>query len=248
MITYTWNIAQLDCAPIENGLANVIKTIHWTYTAQETDGDQLISSCNNYYPLTSPAPEQFVDFETLTEDQVIGWLENSLDMSILQNNLANQIIAQRNPPIRPLPLPWGKIVEETPEVAPDVVEEVVEPEPEVILDPVEEVVEPAPDVVEEVVEPAPDVVEEVVEPEPEVILDPVEEVVEPEPEVIPDPVEEVVEPEPEVIPDPVEETVEPEPTLEELIDAGYNPDARDGDGDGLVQDGTEWERPIDTQP
>jgi|TARA_B110000263_G_scaffold248745_1_gene264409 hypothetical protein len=23
---------------------------------------------------------------------------------------------------------------------------------------------------------------------------------------------------------------------------GYNPDARDGDGDGLVQDGTEWER------
>ena len=23
---------------------------------------------------------------------------------------------------------------------------------------------------------------------------------------------------------------------------GYNPDAKDGDGDGLVQDGTEWER------
>jgi hypothetical protein len=156
MITYTWNIAQLDCAPIENGLANVIKTIHWTYTAQETDGDQLVSSCNTYYQLNSPAPEQFVDFETLTEDQVIGWLENSLNMSILQNNLANQIIAQRNPPIRPLPLPWGKIE--------------------------------------------------------------------------------------------VEEVVEPEPTLEELIDVGHNPDARDGDGDGLVQDGTEWERPIDTQP
>lgn len=24
--------------------------------------------------------------------------------------------------------------------------------------------------------------------------------------------------------------------------SGYNPDARDGDGDGLVQDGTKWER------
>lgn len=23
---------------------------------------------------------------------------------------------------------------------------------------------------------------------------------------------------------------------------GYNPDARDGDGDGLIQDGTKWER------
>lgn len=167
MITYTWNIAQLDCAPSENGLTNVVKVIYWTYTAQETDGDQLVSSCNNYYPLTPPAPEQFVDFETLTEDQVIGWLENILDMSILQNNLADQIIAQRNPPIRPLPLPWGKIVEETSEVAPDVIEEVVEPAPDVV---------------------------------------------------------------------------------EELIDAGYNPDARDGDSDGLIQDGTEWERPIDTQP
>jgi hypothetical protein len=27
--------------------------------------------------------------------------------------------------------------------------------------------------------------------------------------------------------------------------SGYNPDARDGDGDGLVQDGTEWERPAE---
>lgn len=25
----------------------------------------------------------------------------------------------------------------------------------------------------------------------------------------------------------------------------FNPDAIDGDGDGLVQDGTEWERPVD---
>ena len=25
---------------------------------------------------------------------------------------------------------------------------------------------------------------------------------------------------------------------------GYNPDAKDGDKDGLVQDGTKWERPV----
>lgn len=30
-------------------------------------------------------------------------------------------------------------------------------------------------------------------------------------------------------------------------DAEYKPDARDGDGDGLVQDGTIWERPVGTQ-
>ena len=36
--------------------------------------------------------------------------------------------------------------------------------------------------------------------------------------------------------------------LEQMIADGYNPDARDGDGDGMVQDGTQWERPIDIQP
>lgn len=37
-----------------------------------------------------------------------------------------------------------------------------------------------------------------------------------------------------------------EPAAEEAPeeDDGFNPDARDGDGDGMVQDGTEWERPV----
>ena len=35
--------------------------------------------------------------------------------------------------------------------------------------------------------------------------------------------------------------------LDQMIADGYNPNARDGDGDGIVQEGTEWERPIDTQ-
>jgi hypothetical protein len=30
-----------------------------------------------------------------------------------------------------------------------------------------------------------------------------------------------------------------------MIADGYNPDARDGDGDGMVQDATQWERPMD---
>ena len=45
----------------------------------------------------------------------------------------------------------------------------------------------------------------------------------------------------------VEEPVEEESVAEKMISDGYKPDARDGDGDGMVQDGTDWERPIDTQ-
>lgn len=39
------------------------------------------------------------------------------------------------------------------------------------------------------------------------------------------------------------ETVEVEPTSE----VEFKPDARDGDGDGLVQDGTIWERPAESE-
>ena len=31
---------------------------------------------------------------------------------------------------------------------------------------------------------------------------------------------------------------------QERINKGYKPNAKDGDGDGLVQDGTKWERKI----
>jgi hypothetical protein len=165
MITYTWDIFRLDCAPSENGLTNVVKTIHWILQAQDENG--VSSSINNSYPLPSPSPEEFSDYSTLTKETVIGWLESNLDVGYLKSRLANEIATQYNPPIVPLPLPWVKVEE---------------PVLEVIEEPVA-----------------------------------------------------------------VEEPASIEPTLEEMVADGYNPDARDGDGDGLVQDTTKWERPIDTQ-
>jgi hypothetical protein len=53
--------------------------------------------------------------------------------------------------------------------------------------------------------------------------------------------------EPVVVEEVVEEPAPTEQTLEEKIADGYNPDARDGDGDGIIQEGTKWERPIGTE-
>ena len=189
MITYTWSISRLDCAPSENGLTDVVKIIHWSLTGVDENG---VSACfSNSYPLPSPSPEAFTDYSTLTESTVIGWLESNLDVGYLHTYLANEIASKYNPPITPLPLPWVKVEE-------PVVEEVVVPVEEPVIEVIEE-----PVVVEEPIITEEPVVEEVVV--------------------------------------PVEE-----PTLEEMIDSGYNPDARDGDGDGFVQDGTEWERPVGT--
>lgn len=159
MITYTWNISRLDCAPSENGLTNVVKVIHWNLLAQDENG--LSASYSNTYPLPDPNPENFTDYSTLTEEVVIDWLKNNLDVGYLETTLANKISKSQNPPITPLPLPWIPVVIE------------------------------------------------------ESIID--------------------------------NQGLQEEPAnLDEMIADGYKPDARDGDGDGLVQDTTKWERPIDS--
>ena len=57
MITYTWSISKLDCAPSENGLTNIVKIIHWTLAGVDENG--VSSSISNSYPLSSPSPEAF---------------------------------------------------------------------------------------------------------------------------------------------------------------------------------------------
>ena len=110
MITYTWSILQLDCAPSENGLTNVVKIIHWGLTG--TDENGITTSLNNSYPLPSPSSEVFADYSTLTEETVISWLEsNIIGVEHLQTVIANEIASKYNPPITPLPLPWVKIEE-----------------------------------------------------------------------------------------------------------------------------------------
>ena len=158
MITYTWSISKLDCAPAENGLTNIVKVIHWGLTGVDENG--VSASMSNSYPLSTPSPEGFTDYSTLTQETVISWLESSLDVGYIKSRLSNEIASQYNPPITSLPLPWTKVEE------PVVVEE---------------------------------------------------------------------------------ETTTTEQTLEEKIADGYNPDARDGDEDGIVQEGTKWERPVGTE-
>ena len=165
MITYTWSISKLDCAPAENGLTNIVKVIHWGLTGVDENG--VSASMSNSYPLPSPSPEAFTDYSTLTRETVISWLESNLDVGYIKSKLSNEITSQYNPPITPLPLPWIKVEE------PVVVEEETTTT--------------------------------------------------------------------------TEETTTTEQTLEEKIADGYNPDARDGDEDGIVQEGTKWERPVGTE-
>lgn len=102
---YKWTISAMDCAVNEDGLNNVVKTIHWRYNAIEggitvdTYGAQSVES---------PDPESFTDYDGLTESDVVGWLEASMDVEAMQENLTNRIELLKNPISVTLPPPFIK--------------------------------------------------------------------------------------------------------------------------------------------
>lgn len=125
MTEFKWVISQLDTAPSEDALTDVVKTVHWRYQATEVvDTKTYFAEVYGTMACATPSETDFTAYPSLTEAQVEGWLESGLDTAALQTNLESQIEYQKNPPIVNLPLPWAPVP--TPEPAP-------EPTPEPIV-------------------------------------------------------------------------------------------------------------------
>ena len=92
----TWTINQLD-RQTSDGL---VTTIHWTASA--VDGDYSVS-INNTQQLERG--DLFVDYASLTEETVLGWLWTKVDKEVVEAALAAQIEAKKNP-VKASGLPW----------------------------------------------------------------------------------------------------------------------------------------------
>lgn len=103
MINYTWVISQLETAPEEGNLNDVVKIVHWRYKG--VDGDYFAEIYSSY-SCPSPSETDFTAYPDLTEADVIAWLEAGIDVDALKANIDSQIETQKNPPIVVLPLPW----------------------------------------------------------------------------------------------------------------------------------------------
>lgn len=112
-ITYTWRIEQLDVAPEEGGLADVVHTIHWRLLA--TDGDNTVDTYGSV-PLGLPDPSDFTNYQDLAPEIVTAWLEEAIDsrageedpsVAQLYDSLAGMLAAKRAPAITPRPVPWA---------------------------------------------------------------------------------------------------------------------------------------------
>ena len=103
MTQFTWIINQLDTKPQEDGLTDVVVTVHWTRQAQ--DGEIIVTSYGTM-PCQTPSATDFTAYPDLTYDQVCSWLDAGLDVPSIDLGLQQQIDNIINPPIIVLPLPW----------------------------------------------------------------------------------------------------------------------------------------------
>ena len=90
-ITYTWSIPMTERNLADGG----ITVIHWRCTG--VDGDYSASS----YGTTSHTPDadaaDFIAYDSLTEADVIGWVQTNVGQSTVEDALAAKIEADKNP-------------------------------------------------------------------------------------------------------------------------------------------------------
>lgn len=103
-ITYNWVIIQLDTKPSVDGLEDYVVQCHYRYNGTYQDIIKEVYGICSFE--TNPNLPNFTPYSELTENDIISWLEQTLDLEPLQNTLTHQINETLNPPIIVLPLPW----------------------------------------------------------------------------------------------------------------------------------------------
>lgn len=120
-IAYTWIISSLDVAPSEDTLIDVIKVAHWRYRVTDS-ADDLTTEVYGAQGFVAPDPASFTPFDSVTEAQLVGWIEDAMGeerMDAMNASLEVGLENLRNPPIVTMQAPWlAPTPEPTPEPTP----------------------------------------------------------------------------------------------------------------------------------
>ena len=109
MITYKWDIPTMNAHIQAEGEDNVIYTVHYRYTgSEESEGENYSSTTIGTQSYTYVAGEPFTPYENTEafEAIVIGWLEESLDVTAMQASIAANIESQITPVNEDLYFTW----------------------------------------------------------------------------------------------------------------------------------------------
>ena len=95
-MNFTWNVVQMDRLTSDG----FVTTVH--YNVSTVDGEFTAST---YGTVGYTEEGAFTPYSQLTEAVVVGWVQNSLGKDTVEQSLAAQIEAQKNP-VSESGLPW----------------------------------------------------------------------------------------------------------------------------------------------
>ena len=108
--TYKWTINALDAKISHDSKDNVIKTIHWGYSAVDNDDATKVASSIGTHSVVYDA-SNFTEYADITEANVIVWLEAGLDVDSMKAGLDAQIVLQKTPVDKTFHSPFAASVE-----------------------------------------------------------------------------------------------------------------------------------------
>ena len=107
MATFAWTISQLDCKPQEDGKTDVVVVAHWRCDGTETqNGKTYNSGAYGTAGFTYTAGAPFTPYASLTKEQVLGWVWESVDKTATEAGVRSSLDSLVNPPIVSPALPW----------------------------------------------------------------------------------------------------------------------------------------------
>lgn len=105
MTNFNWAIQTLSAYPQAEGETDVVFSVAWVCGASDEEGVSA-ATCGSV-PVTYTAGSPYTPYADLTQEQVWGWIDPSIDRPEVEANLQAMIDAQKNPPVITPPLPWS---------------------------------------------------------------------------------------------------------------------------------------------
>ena len=100
-ITYNWTIGQLE---YNNDSDQGVVIAHWRCTGVDGEYSASAYSTQSFEPDSSA--DGYVAYTDLTEEMVIGWVQNAVDQTAVETAIADKIEADKNP-VTLSGMPWN---------------------------------------------------------------------------------------------------------------------------------------------
>jgi hypothetical protein len=107
MVDYAWTFSNCKVIQKMGDLENVIKSVDWTLTA--TDATHSVSASGTT-EFSGVDLLQFVDFTSITKDQMTDWVLSGIsdeDLKAVKEQLENSLNELNKPVLVQMPLPFN---------------------------------------------------------------------------------------------------------------------------------------------